>query len=396
MRRVTLTVIACLAFSGLLYGLGLPPFRKSASVDSQPARKGSPVLAVEVGEVRRGSVEEQISAVGSLIARRTVDVAPKISGRVERVLVQVGDRVKRGQLIAQLDARALEEEVREAEAGIKVAEATLKGKQAELVDLSRKVERAKRLFEKRFVSRQELDTLDSERNAAAAQVDLARAQIVQVKARLANTKLQLSEAQLKAPFSAFVDKRLVDPGAMVSSGTPIAGLVDINRVKVIIPVVEKTYPKISVGQRVIVTCDAFSGQRFEGKVVRLAPVLSQETRTGEVEIEVDNPNAQLKPGMFARVEITIGQRRDVLLVPEGALVKTPSGHGVFRVEVRNDDRAKVQLVPVVPGSSRHGQIEVRGGVRAGDRVVTLGVNLLKDGQNIRVTRGKPRGARRES
>ncbi|HXV80950.1 MAG TPA: biotin/lipoyl-binding protein, partial [Candidatus Binatia bacterium] len=165
MRPVTLTLVACFVLAGLLYGLGLPPFRNTAAVDSPPAPKGKAPLAVAVGEVRRGSVEEKISAVGSLMARRSVDVAPKISGRVDRVLVEVGDQVKDGQLIAEVDARALEEELREAEAALKVAEATLKGEQAELVDLTRKLERANRLFEKRFVSRQELDTLDAERNA---------------------------------------------------------------------------------------------------------------------------------------------------------------------------------------------------------------------------------------
>jgi RND family efflux transporter MFP subunit len=395
LRPATLTVLGFFVCSGLLYGFGLPPFQKTAAVDSQPARKQTAPLAVEVGHVQRGSVEEKIAAVGSLMALRSVDIAPKIAGRIERVLVQVGDRVKDGQLIAQLDARELEEELRESEAALKVAEATLKGKQAEFVDLTRKVERAKRLFEKRFVSRQELDTSDSERNAAAAQVELARAQIVQMKARLASTKLQLSDAQLKAPFPGYVEKRLVDPGAMVSAGTPIAGLVDIHRVKVIIPVVERHYPRISVGQTATIICDAFSGEYFTGKVVRLAPVLSQETRTGEVEIEVDNPSGRLKPGMFARVEIAVEHRRDVLLVPEGALVKTPSGHGVFRVSAGGDEPTKVHLVSVVPGSSRDGQIEIRGALEVGDRVVTLGVNLLKDGQNVRVG-GKSRGSRRES
>ena len=396
MRPVTLSLVACFVLAALLYGLGLPPFRKTAAVDHQPARKGSTPLAVAVGEVQRGSVEEKISAVGSLMARRSVDVAPKISGRVERVFVQVGDQVKDGQLIAQVDPRTLEEELREAEAALKVAEATLKGKQAELVDLTRKLERAKRLFEKRFVSRQELDTLDSERNAAAAQVELARAQIAQMQARLANAKLELSETQLKAPFPGYIEKRLVDPGAMVSVGTPIVGLVDINRVKVIIPVVERHYPKISVGQMAIVTCDAFSRQRFEGKVVRLAPVLSEETRTGEVEIEIDNSNGELKPGMFARVEIAVDQPRDVLLVPEGALVKTPAGHGVFRVSAGGNGTAKVQLVPVALGVSRDGQTEIRGKLKVGDRVVTVGVNLLKDGQSVRISDGKPRGSRYES
>jgi HlyD family secretion protein len=391
-----LTLIACGVLSVLLYGFGLPPFRKSVAVESRQPGKASPTLAVEVGQVERGSIEEKITAVGSLMALRSVNVAAKISGRVERVHVQVGDQVKDGQLIAQLDARLLEEELQVAQAAVKVAEATLKGKQAELADLAKKLERARRLFEKSFVSRQEVDTLDSERNAAAAQQELARAQIAQMKARLASAKLHLSETQLKAPFPGYVETRLVDPGAMVSAGMPIAALVDIKRVKVIIAVVEKQYPKIFPGQKAIVTLDAFGDRHFQGKVVRLAPVLSQETRTGELEVEVDNPGAQLKPGMFARVEILVNQRHDVLLVPEGALVKTASGHAVFRLESGGADRAKVQSVAVEPGASRNGRIEIRGALKVGDRVVTLGVNLLKDGQSVQIGAGSPKGKRRES
>jgi RND family efflux transporter MFP subunit len=396
LRPVTLTLLSFVALCAVLYGLGFPPFRKTSAVDTAPPRKTVAPLAVEWAEIRLGSAEERISAVGSLVARRSVDVAPKISGRVERIFVQVGDRVKDGQLIAQMDARTFQEDLREAEAALRVADATLKGDQAELIDLTRKLERARRLVEKQFVSREDFDTLDSQRNAAAAQVELARAQITQMLARLANAKLRLSEAQLHAPFAGHVEKRLVDPGAMVNAGTAIAALVDINPVKVIIPVVEKNYPKISVGQKAIVTCDAFSQQRFEGKVVRMAPVLSQETRTGEVEIEIANPSGRLKPGMFARVDIAVNRRRDVLLAPEGALVKTPSGHGVFRIAPGGAETAKVQLVAVVLGTTRNGQTEIDGELKPGDRVVTLGANLLKDGQRVRVGAGKKLGGRSES
>ncbi len=391
----------CVIATGVLYGLGLGPFAKPAKEASAPRRQGGRTIAVEVGAVQRGVIEENISAVGSLTASRYVSVAPKISGRVERVLVQVGDQVSGGQLLAQLDSRELQEEVKEAEASLKVSEATLKGKDAELLDLRRKFERTRRLFEKNFISRQELDTSESERISAAAEVELTRALIVQMRARLANVKLQLSETQLKAPFSAYVEKRLLDPGAMVKDGTPIVSLVDIGRVKVIIPVVEQNYPRIAVGQEARVALDAYPGRQFRGKVVRLTPVLSQETRTGEVEIEVDNSDGLLKPGMFARVELAISQRRDVLLVPAGALIKTPSGHGVYRVNRGKSKNPRAELVAVQVGSSQDGKMEIRGALKAGDQVVTLGGSLLNDGQRVRISEDQgagqaPRGRQNES
>jgi RND family efflux transporter MFP subunit len=182
---------------------------------------------------------------------------------------------------------------------------------------------------------------------------------------------------------------------MVNAGIPIASLVDIGRVKVIIPVVEKDYPRISVGQEAAVVFDAYPGRKFRGKVLRLTPVLSAETRTGEVEIEVDNSGGQLKPGMFARVEIAVNQRREVLLIPEGALVKTASGHGVFRVSAGRSKNQKAELRPVEVGASRGGQVEIRGDLKVGDRVVTLGGSLLTDGQSVRISDAGASGKRRK-
>ena len=388
-------------FAGVLYGLGYPPFKKAEPTPAATERRARErVLTVEVSKVSRGVVADNISAVGSLMANRIVSVAPKINGRVERVLVHVGDKVHAGQLVAELDRRQLNEELNEAKASLQVAQATLKGKQAELEDSRLKRDRAAQLLAKNFISRQELDTLDSERVAAVAQVELTRAQIAQMQARVAYAKLQLSETRLSAPFPGLIDKRLVDPGAFVNTGTAIASIVDVQRVKVVIPVVEKDYPRITVGQAANVSVDAFSKQAFQGKVVRLTPVLNRETRTGEIELEVNNQNGLLKPGMFARVDITLAERTDVLMVPDGALVKNAAGHGVFRLQSATEKGSEVQFVPVRIGVSRAGRTEIQGDLQLDDRVVTLGSSLLKDGQRVRIAgakgqKGKGKRSRRE-
>ena len=384
MKRAVLLLVFLAVFSGVLYGLGLPPFRKQ--IINEPPRQGQSgrAVAVEVGKVTVGVIEENISARGSLLAQSYVSVAPKISGRVERIQVNVGDPVKSGQVIAQMDQRQFTEELREAEAALRVAEATLKGKRAELADLRKKLQRAQQLFQKKFISRQELDTLDSDVATGAAEVELTSAQVAQMNARLANALLQLNEAQIVAPFAGYVEKRLVDPGALVNSGTPIATIVQISPVKVLVPVVEKDYPKVSAGQDARVSVDAFPGEVFHGKVVRKTPVLSQETRTGEVEIEVKNPVGRLKPGMFAKVELSLNQRRNVMLIPEGALVKAAASYGVFRVRSSKGKASIAELVPVQSGARHEGNIEVQGKLEAGDSVVTLGSNLLKDGQRVRI------------
>lgn len=384
MKKIVLTVIAFLALGALFYGLGVGPFKEElAKGQQQGRRRRERAVTVQVAKVKIGEVEEKLSFVGSLMANASVTVAPKIAGRVERLLVDVGDRVEGGQLLARLEMEELKQEVREAEASFKVVEATLKGKEAELRDLERKLERYKILFERNFIAREEVDTVETRVLTAAAQVELTKAQMAQMMARLDNSRIRLKYAEVISPFAGYVGKRFVDRGALVNSSSPLVMIVDISRVKVVVSVVEKDYRKISPGQLSSITVDAYPGRRYEGKVARMAPVLNRETRTGEVEIELPNPGAVLKPGMFARVEVGVQSRRGVLLVPEGARVKTAEGYGLFKVQ---GDGPRVKLVAVKTGLRHKGWVEVEGPLKPGDQIVTLGSNLLRDGQRVRLVK----------
>ena len=383
MKRIVLTVIAFLTVGALLYGLGIGPFNEGAAKGQQREgkRRRGKAVSVKVAKVRIGDVEEKLSYVGSLMPNASVQVAPKIAGRVEKLFVRVGDLVKEGQIVAKLEKDELVEGLKEAEASLKVYEATLKGKEAELSDIKRKLERSKILFEKDLIAREAVDTLETQVLSAVAQVELTKAQMAQMKARLVNSRIRLNYAEVISPFAGYVGKRFVDRGALVNPSTPLVSIVDISSVKVDISVVERDYRKISSGQLAGVTADAFPGRRFQGRVARVAPVLDQETRTAEVEIELPNPSGNLKPGMFARAEIVVQRRRGVLLVPEGAQVRTPKGYGVFKVSNKG---SKVKLVSVKTGIGHKGWVEIEGSLQPGDRVVTLGSNLLRDGQKVTV------------
>ncbi len=385
MKKIVLTVIAFLTLGALFYSLGVGPFKEELAKGQQQAerRRTERAVTVQVAKVKIGEVEEKLSFVGSLMANASVTVAPKITGRVEKLFVRVGDLVKEGQLVARLEKDELAEELKEAEASLNVYKATLKGKEAELSNLKRKLDRSKILFEKDLIAREAVDTVETQVLSAGAQVELTKAQMAQMKARLDNSRIRLKYAEVISPFAGYVGKRFVDRGALVNSSSPLVMIVDISRVKVVVSVVEKDYRKISPGQLSSITVDAYPGRRFEGKVARMAPLLNPETRTGEVEIELPNPGAVLRPGMFARVEVVVQKRRGVLLVPEGAQVKTAKGYGLFKVQ-GNEPRAK--LVAIKTGLSHKGWVEVEGPLKPGDQIVTLGSNLLRDGQRIRLVK----------
>ena len=383
MKKFVVTLIFLFAVGGLLYGLGVGPFKEGDAKGKQRERRGrrNRTVAVEVAKVKIGDVEEKLSYVGSLLPDASVTVAPKISGRVEQVLVEVGDRVKEGQVLAVMDKEELTEELNEALASLKVYEATLIGKEAELQDQKRKLDRSKILLERTLIAREQVDTLETQVLSANAQVELTKAHMAQMKARLDNARIRLKSTEVISPFAGFVSKRFIDRGAQVNANTPMVSIVDISSVKVTVAVVEGDYRKILPGQVAAVTADAYPGRRFQGRVARMAPVLDQETRTGEVEIELPNPEADLKPGMFARAEIVAQRRSGVLLVPKGAQVKTQEGYGVYKILGDGD---RVGLVTIKPGLGQNGWVEVQGKLNEGDRIVTLGSNLLRDGQRVRI------------
>ena len=404
MKRVAATLIVLAMTVGVLYYLGIGPqigiepfaigAAKGKPEQRNPSqrRRGGRAVTVKAAAVRVGDVEATLSYVGSLAPNASVTIAPKTSGRVAKLFVTVGERVKEGQLLGQLAKDELAEELREAQASLRVAQATLKGRQAELENLKRRQQNVKVLAGKQLVSREEVNNLETQVLSAESQVDLTKAQMLQMEARLDNARIRLSQTEVRSPFAGHVSRRMVDRGALVSPNTPLFEIVDIDRVKVGIAVVEGDYRKVTLGQPVAVKVDAYPDKRFNGTITRMSPVLDPQTRTGEVEIELDNPDGVLKPGMFARTTIVVERKRGVLMVPEASPVKTSAGYGVFRL---TDGGSKVERVEVTPGLNNGGWLEVTGDLRKGDQVVTLGSSLVRHGQRIRVAGDGPRaGSRR--
>ena len=409
MKRVAATLVILALAVGVLYylgigpPLGLGPFeigaaknkpeqRNSGQANRGRGRRGGRAVTVKAAKVRVGDVEATLSYVGSLAPNAAVTIAPKTSGRVAKLFVTVGERVKEGQLLGQLAKDELAEELREAQASLRVAQATLKGRQAELQNLKRRRQNVKVLAGKELVSRDEVNNLETQVLSAEAQVDLTKAQMLQMQARLDNARIRLAHTEVRSPFAGHVSRRMVDRGALVSASTPLFEVVDIDRVKVGIAVVEGDYRRVSLGQPVAVKVDAYPDKRFNGTITRMSPVLNPRTRTAEAEIELDNPDGVLKPGMFARTTIVVERKRGVLMVPEASPVKTRAGYGVFRL---TDEGGKVERVKVTPGLRNGGWVEVTGDLRKGDQIVTLGSSLVRHGQRIRIAGDGPRaGSRR--
>ena len=364
-----------------------------------------PPMPVEFALVRRAPVSEQILVVGNLIGAATVQVVPRVNGRLASVAVKLGDPVRRGQMIAKVEDLEIQEQVRQAEAAFQVSQATIRQRDADLKLATTNRDRSKSLYDRQLLPQQTFDDAEARYQAAIAQSDLARAQFEQAKARLDELKITLQNTIIASPVDGFVGKRFLDPGAFVGPNVPVASVVDIRTVRMVANLVEKDSKRVPAGTSAAVEVDAFPGETFAGRVSRVAPVFDPATRTAEMEIEIANSQYRLKPGMYARVQLTVGSKADAVTIPRNALVELEGRSGVFiaapAAGARGADGAAgaappaltAKFLPVQVGIRDGEHIEITSGVEAGARVITSGAGALKDGD--RIVAATPEGRGRE-
>jgi RND family efflux transporter MFP subunit len=396
-KTLLLVIVAVVVLAGFLItregdtptdAAGAAPAAGGGRASGRSAAR--PPMPVEFATARRAPLTERVLVVGNLIGAATVQAVPKINGRLQSVDVQLGDQVRHGQVIAKVEDREIQEQVRQAEAAYRVGEATIRQREADLKLAQTNLERNKSLLERQLLPKQTYDDTEAREQAAVAQLDLARAQFEQAKARLEELKINLANTAIVSSVDGFVAKRFLDPGATVSPNVPVASLVDIRTVRMVANLVEKDLKRVTVGTRADVDVDAFPGETFSGRVGRVAPVFDPATRTAEMEIEVPNSAFRLKPGMYARVQLTVATRADAITVPSNAVVRLDGKPGVFTVQARSagagsdggDTTMNVKFVLVEMGIRDGENVEIVSGVRDGVRVITTGAGALKDGDRV--------------
>jgi RND family efflux transporter MFP subunit len=341
-------------------------------------------MTVELDTIKRGDVAAHLTVVGNLIGLQTVDIAPRTGGRLLSVNVQLGDRVRRGQVLAKVEDREIVEQVRAAEASQEVAKATIRQREADLKVAELNFERSKNLFGRQLLAKQALDDAESRYMAAVAQTDLSRAQLLQNDARLQELRINLQHTSVTSPVDGYVGKRNVDPGAMVNTNTAIASVVDISRLRLVVNVVERDLRLVNAGDVADVEVDAYPGEKFSGKIARVAPVLDPATRTATMEVEIPNNDHKLKPGMYARINLTVEERKNTLVVPKNAVIDFENKRGVW---VPNADR-RATFVPVTLGIEGPEHVEVLSGVNEGDRFVNAGAGAVRNNDQLMIA-GEP-------
>lgn len=386
------------AFGGLLAALLLFGGWWWLGHDREPAAvsaiRQKTAVAVEVMPVRAMELSDIRSLSGSLKANAEFEVAARIGGRVETVEVQIGDEIRRGQIIARLDDDAAIQEREQARAELRVAEASVEEAQSALTLAKAEYARINRLHRQGISAEAELERAQAEQAAAQARLRLAQAQVAQRQALLRAAEIQLGYTQVRADWSGgadtrWVGQRFVDPGAILPVNAPIISVLDLDPVIAVISVGEHDYVRLRPGQHATVRAAALSQFEFPATVMRLAPRLDEDSRQARVELAVSNAEHWLKPGMFVQVEVVLASVSAPVVIPQAALVQRDGETGVFQVEVGVDSddegsgRAVAHFTPVTTGVAEGKWIQILEPELEG-WVVTLGQHLLREGEIVRV------------
>ena len=332
-----------------------PAATASAVARTGPGAPAGPAgpASVEVGKVERMTLEDDAQAVGSLRSRQGVMLRPEVSGRIAKLGFNDGQRVRRGQLLVQLDDTLQQAQLKQSQAQASIARTNL--------------ERNRELVAQNFVSQSAVDQ-------SAAALEVAEAQV-------ALSQAQLARMRILAPFDGVAGIRNVNLGDYVKDGADLVNIEDLSQVWLDFRLPERFIARVKPGQNVDVSLDAIPGQRFAGRIDALDSLLDADGRSLLIRARLDNPGGVLKAGMFARTRIVFARRENALVVPEEALV--PQGGQQYLYKVVDGPNGKVaSRIEARIGLRLPGKVEVLDGLVAGDLVVTAGQARLGRGEAV--------------
>jgi membrane fusion protein, multidrug efflux system len=330
---------------------------------SAPGRKGDSAIAVDVQLVSMTNVDRVLPVVGTLFAKDEATLGAEVEGKVEKTLVDFGDRVKAGQELALIDTKSYEAMANQALANVAKARATADNMEKDL----------KRVEALGQISSQ------SDRDKASSAADQARAEVKAAEAAEAIAKLNVERSHVRAPFDAAVAERIASAGDFKRIGDPVFRVVNDGVLKYIVQAPERYAGQVQKQQLVTFTVDAHPGEKFEGKVFLISPQINTTTRAFAFGALVPNAERRLRANTFARGELVLERNVSVSVVPLDAVVNFVGINKIFVVE---NGLAKARVVEV--GRVFNNRQEILSGVKPGESIVVAGQSKLFDGAKVRV------------
>jgi RND family efflux transporter MFP subunit len=368
------------------------------SASGDPKAGAPPVVAIE--KVARANLVRRYSTAADFRPYQEINVYAKVPGYMKSIRVDIGDHVRKGQVLATLEIPELLADLQQAQAAVARSQEELRKAQDEL-DTANSAHDVAHLQFNRFLgvakeqpgalAQQEIDASqghdrEAESGAAAAEAGLAaaRQQLEADRAALRREQSLIDYSRIVAPFEGVITQRFADTGAMLAAGTssekqalPVAKLAQDDLLRLDIPVPEAIVPGVRIGMPVTLTVETL-GRSYEGKVARFSGELDPATRTMTTEIDVPNPDYVLVPGMYATASLTLETRQDALTLP----IEAVSRDGDRATVLKLDERDKLVEQPIEVGLEEPTRVEILSGLKEGDRVVIGGRNRLRPGDTV--------------
>jgi RND family efflux transporter MFP subunit len=373
--------------------------RPSQSVKASP---DAPVTVTAM-QVLPERVERRIELVGTLEGEREVTLSSEVSARVMAVHADLGDRVRRGQVLVELNASELQMAVDRQHAALAQVLAQLglsnetdptpdpqktsmvRKASADLADAKATFDRTNTLYAKGVVSKQLFDTAEARYQVAEANYTASleavrnlQAQVENLRAQLAITEKKVSDCEVRAPFAGSVAKRLVEIGQYLREQTPVMSLVSTNPLKLRANFPERWFPFVNTGAAVELKVDAYD-ETFNGRVARVSQAVDTQSRTVALEAEVDNSRDRLRPGLFATAYLRTSKIDEILRVPAGAVI---SFYGVQKVYAVESDSITELVVKL--GDRTGDVIEVTDGLKPGTWIAISELSRIRQGTRVQV------------
>jgi RND family efflux transporter MFP subunit len=383
--RLLFLAVAAIAVIGGAVAVGYLPRRaeKAALVEATHA-SDTTVMRVEVISPKAGSSDRALSLPGSVQPLEETTLYARASGYVRKWYVDIGDKVKEGQVLAELDTPELDQELDQARAQLTQAQATLVQSKANRELSKTNLQRYRQLAPSGVVSMAELDQREAMAQVDDANVNVAEAAIAAAQANIRRLTQLRSFARVTAPFAGSITQRTIETGSLVSAGNgqPMYKVAATDPARVFVQVPQDLAPAVRTGVAAAVTVREYPRRTFAGKVARASGELDAATRTMNTEIRVPNPDGALIAGMYAQVALTLPSPHTVYEIPATALQSDARGQRVAVV----DDASQIHLVPVVIERDTGPTIEIASGLTGSERVVKLAGAQLADGKRVEVIR----------
>jgi membrane fusion protein (multidrug efflux system) len=353
-RSTALAVCLLLAIGGFVFGIKILQIGKMMSTPMV-----MPPTTVSSAVVKEEDWAPTLSAIGSVSAVEGAVVSTELGGIVAEINFQNGGVAKKGDVLMRLDSSAEEAQLRTAEADLELARANL--------------ERERSLAERKVVSKQEFDAAQSTFGQKQGTVD--------------NMRAFITKKQVRAPFDGMLGIRQVNVGQMINSGQQVVQLTALDKVYVDFALPQQNLPKLGTGYDAGVHADALPGHEFKGKVTAINSMVDAVTRNIGVQATLENPNHELRPGMFVKVDVVLPEKSKTLVIPGSAVSYAPYGNSVYIIEKKKDPKTgkeseSLRQTFVRIGEARGDFVSVTEGLKAGDVVVSTGVFKLRNGMPV--------------